>query len=454
MALGKPIKILLLTGIMSAGVMLLFGNFSHHREFEPLADSLSIPGWTSPEHTQKEALKQAIQHLEAAGYLVPLSSAITLPFEAIGDYLLIQAQVSEKAEPQTFIFDSGIKSLILDHNLADQIALEQTLSLANNAVYGLLPQINLGEATFQQIGTFAVDFSAPGQPLQCLSKNGVVGANLLRHGVWQINYRDQTVTIANDIEQLKQIAPDGDHHLAQNPIPLLLEFRQDNRPVIQLQVNETSRINALIDTGWGGSIQLRNGDFPETINDSPLLTLEGRVETLAGVQTFNQSLVELPSLTIGDLTLTDFPVLVGANDSTQLPLAIIGNDFLQHFIVTFDWVNGNLYLDQQSPASDLYPQFEGYGFQAMVQGQQLIITGLQYPSPIEQAGLHIGDQILTINGDNYGYPGEELFCEFIYRPVGERYSGPLTITIKRNGEILTFNVSPEAMVGGRRVDSP
>jgi len=78
---------------------------------------------------------------------------------------------------------------------------------------------------------------------------------------------------------------------------------------------------------------------------------------------------------------------------------------------------------------------------AGVRGRELRVTGLLTPSSFSAAGGKPGDRILTINGDDYRQIAPERFCEFVLAPVGERYTGPLSITVQRDDEVLHLEVT-------------
>lgn len=170
------------------------------------------------------------------------------------------------------------------------------------------------------------------------------------------------------------------------------------------------------------------------------------METLRGLEIFNQKMLQIPALSLGDLTLENFPVLVSYGENAQ-PHSLMGNEFLEHFIVTLDWSTHQLYLKPVSPMSDLYPKAPDYGFQAIVYDHHLLITGLYRPSAAAHAGLQIGDQILAINNDTYTHLGDEQSCTFVHLPVGDRYTGPITMTVERQGSLLTYTIAPELTFG-------
>ena len=62
--------------------------------------------------------------------------------------------------------------------------------------------------------------------------------------------------------------------------------------------------------------------------------------------------------------------------------------------------------------------------------------------PAEKAGLKVGDQILTANGENI--PALEALVQMLSRTKDQ----PLEMVVLRNGEKLTFTVKPVLDPGG------
>ncbi|HIK44311.1 MAG TPA: aspartyl protease family protein [Leptolyngbyaceae cyanobacterium M65_K2018_010] len=376
---------------------------------------------------------QGIQALEALAQLSPLAESVSLPFDYVGRHILVSTQIHDLGTTRTLIFDSGLRSTVLDQDVVPQQALATPIQVDGQSVYGLLQEVSLGGANFHNVGAFAVEFSAPGHPLYCLSDSGVIGANWMRHGIWQIDYQHHRLTVAESVADLDDVS-----NAMVIPFDLV-----DFTPVIDLQVGSHQTVKVLVDTGWDGSIHLTAEDF-RALSLGPLQeasTIEGLVETLGGLEIFNQKLLRIPALSIGSLRLENFPVLVSYGEHAQ-PYSRVGNEFLENFIVTLDWVNQRLYLKPIAPVSELYPNPPAYGFQSIVYDHRLLITGVYHPSPAAQAGLQIGDRILAIDRDRYTHFSNEHGCSFVYSPLGDRYTGPITMTVERQGSPLTYTLSP------------
>jgi hypothetical protein len=389
---------------------------------------------TSLEQAQKQIILHRVRHLERLGRLDALASPVTIPFEYVGGHILISAEIHDLDRPQTLIMDSGLRSTLLDQELGLAPTLSTPFQVDRAASYGLLDSVSLAEARFHSVGTFVTEFSAPGHPLYCLSDSGVIGANMMRHATWQINYQNRTLTVANSVQELEDVAD-----------AIAVPFTLVNlSPAIALKLGDNLPVQVLIDTGWSGGIHIAYPDFMalDAEQFKQVSTSEELTETLRGLGIMNQMVMQVPTLSLGELTLENFSTLVSYGENAQ-PYSLLGNEFLEHFIVTLDWSTHRLYLKPVSALGEIYPKAPDYGFQAVIRDRHLLIAGLQYPSPAARAGLHIGDRILAIDNDTYTTIGDQQACAFVLSPVGDRYSGPITMTVERQGRLLTYNITPE-----------
>jgi hypothetical protein len=449
MSLSWLKRICLFLGVISAGVILLVGDIPslktpQDRE-QPHDTPLPLPQHQGIERAKSRSFFEDRHQVEALGTLEPLRAPVTIPFDYKGNHILVDATVNRATPSLRFILDSGMRTLIFDRRLVAPLQFIPRLQLSDQDFYGVLSQVSLDSANFNQIGAVASHFSTEGNPLQCLSDVGVLGADLMRHGVWRIDYQHQTITLASHIGQL-QSSPLA---VGADAFALPLQF-QGHRPVVNLQIGSNPlgsdpNLQALIDTGWSGNIQLNGYDVQNYEGDpiATLATVEGQIESIQGIEHWQQTLVQIPTMHMGELTLNQFPVFL-ADEAIGSAQALIGNDFLQHFIVTLDWPNETLYLAPTTDVQHMAPTLPDYGFQAMLKDQRLIVTGLYHPSPIANAGVKIGDQILSINGDSYDDLAAESSCDLMQHPVGDRYHGPIAITIQRQHQIQTYHISPRS----------
>ena len=248
-----------------------------------------------------------------------------------------------------------------------------------------LRRLRVGPAEFRDVGAVetAIDRA---DPLWCLADAGLIGASLMRDAVWQLDYGAQRLTIAPSVEGLDHVA---------DAIRLDFEPASDvsPSPLVSLPAGE-GRLTFLVDTGSDGWLTAHPADLArigsEVAPDAPAVatlasTAGGRVATRLAWTTADVSL--------GDRQLRDLPIAT----TTVLPegQGIMGNAFLDDFVVTIDWPAGVLYLDPVAgdprpdvPVSVSPTWHDGYVVGSFVEGAP------------GTAGLALDAPILAIDGED------------------------------------------------------
>jgi hypothetical protein len=427
-------KIALVTLMASITLSIHNGVGPQRAEVNPKLESSpkATPGSLNT-HTDALEIVRTIQQLEQSAYMEVEALPTSIPFQYKGGHIILSGNVNRTDHDAYFIFDSGARTSLLDRDYFQDSQLKSKIFLDSKTSYSLLETIDFSGVTFSKLGAFVVDFITPENPLRCLSDAGLLGANAMRHGVWQIDYQTQQITPAKHINQLgNQVGT------LRFPFELV-----GDRPAIKLPIPNGPSITAIIDTGWEGGIYLSTPDFEAAKEHliRPKITFQSLTATLDGVQNVDFELATIPCLKIGEC-LVNYPVM-GDRHSDLHAYSLIGNHFLEQFQVTLDWQEQMLYLKPVALHQESVQNKVGYGFQVMPQGNQLWVTGLFSPSPAEQAGLRVGDRILAIDNVNYGYISDTRFCETILSPPKTQDPGPLTITTQRQGAVRTYTLDSD-----------
>jgi len=307
-------------------------------------------GLLQPSNPDPVDILRAIEALEQTTKLLPETLPITIPFEERGGHLLLPVQVNDSGLATQLILDSGARMTLLDANFLPETALHSAVKIDSTLSYGLLTRLMISDAVFENTGVLITNFnhqmnhqmSHQNRPIQCLSKDGFIGANTMRHGVWQIDYQNKVVTLAETIDQLEpfNLEPFNNDTIAL-PFTLL-----NHRPAINLALADGQTFSAIVDTGWEGGIYLTQADY-EHVKDSLVpagISLQSLVDTLAGSKTAYFDLAIAPCLKVGDLCLENTPIIIDRASNLQ-PQSLIGNEFLKQFRVTLDWQQNQVYLE-------------------------------------------------------------------------------------------------------------
>lgn len=330
----------------------------------------------------------------------------TVPFTTVAGHIVVDATLGGSDEVVPLILDSGAP-VILSDAIAERFGGPSAGSMQTAAIDGsvissevvLVSELRLGDAIFRDAGAVK-GFVDDDNPLSCISRNGLIGASLMKEAVWQIDYDRGEVTIAASTDGLDHI--DG---------ALQLGFSSPTTtspsPRIVLGAGDDA-LSVLIDTGSDGGLTVNPGDLEavgvEIETDGPAYD----VVAAGAAGSYDARVIYSPvdlALT-AEVTLHDYPV--ATIDSLQLRQGNVGNGFLDDFVVTIDWPNSVLYLDPISPEpGPSVPQAVSLSWD----GERVMVGSLVGGSAPAAAGLALSQPIASIDGLDVSGATRDEFCE-------------------------------------------
>ncbi|BDS11231.1 aspartyl protease family protein [Aureispira anguillae] len=243
-----------------------------------------------------------------------------------GGHIFIDVSLNDSS--YTFLFDTGYEITMIDQSLSQaldfkpikQYKTEGSSFKTQRIQYGFLSAVELDGISFQNIGIGIQDLSFIKSPFSDKRKiAGIIGTNILRKVYWQLNYNRKTIQFSDKLENLT--------------------FSSDALVCIMTPRNSTgwgyNNINVnlnniheefIFDTGFSGSFM---GNF-ELLDK--LQSNDSRIKS-------NDNFVHIDQLTFGEVRLENVPLTIKKGVKN-----LIGNKFLEAFIVTIDWKNNTLYL--------------------------------------------------------------------------------------------------------------
>ena len=92
-------------------------------------------------------------------------------------------------------------------------------------------------------------------------------------------------------------------------------------------------------------------------------------------------------------------------------ISTIGVKFLKNYIVTLDFQQSKIYFEHHplEEKEELY----SFGLTPVMDGNKLIVSGIFRPSPAQDAGIHKGDQIISVNNVDYSNISASQYCEIL-----------------------------------------
>lgn len=260
---------------------------------------------------------------------------IDMPFYYYGKYMYIDIVIQQKT--YTFLFDTGWDITHIDKSLLAEIDFSPVKKYKTTGssfedgkvLYGFLSSLAIDDVEFKKIGVGVRDLSFVKSTFPDNRKiYGIIGANMLRKAFWQIDYQNQRLKFSNKIENFP---PSTDAH----QIPMIPKDEHGwGYCRLQLQMNGVTDY-FVFDTGSYGSF---------TANHAYLKSLKIGAIPIVEVSTIREKIADKRKYKVSDIKMhtlefKDSQLLI----EKEVKL-LIGNGFLENYIVTIDWSGNKLYL--------------------------------------------------------------------------------------------------------------
>lgn len=377
-----------------------------------------------------------VARLQSKGKVDSRQFFYELDFEFRRGLIVVQVQINDTEKTYEFIFDTGAYSTTISREVAEELQLLSRASRKTGDSRGnvrdmevvLLKEVSLNGLPFQNIAAGVVDFPED-SPIQCIAKDGIIGANLIRECHWKMDFQQKKMWMTDDFDLFTEV----DEH----PPISFRHTKRNGKPYIDIQIEDYHYDDILIDMGSNGGIDLpakwlkKNSGFlpgrPSVINyDSTSVGLWGRA-----MDTTTVALID--SLRMGPHTLRRWRL-----DFNQKGNAKVGMEVLSHFDVYLDYGASEMYLVPTQPL-DQY-DLRAFGFVPdYVSPDYFIVRNIFVPSAASQSGLMLGDTITHINGQ----PPNAYFADYCnyFRWAGNLLKESDTLLVTKAGEEVLLQKS-------------
>lgn len=375
----------------------------------------------------------------------------TIDFEYINDWIVVKAKIGDSDKEYPFIFDTGAQTVLLD-SLLDDIGAENYQSFSsgtrndtsdhafNNEILSL-KSLKLGNVRFSDVGSISA-INSKWEMLNCVSPYGVIGYNLLQTMSIRIDYTNQKITLTDNVANLEN--SDEIHWVNYKPLST------QESPIVQVVINNDIKAELLFDTGLSAGVKLVSDSLFNLIGDQnsnkiiryssrPSLHIRGEKHDIeAGI------LFQASSLLIGDLLSKDLEIVV-KNGAEREYDGLLGNRYLENFIITLDYENRRIgFLGNHTKST----QRESFGLSYLAQADKIAVSSVYHGSEPDLVGIRPGDEIYSINGIVISELPAQRFCES-YR--GEHHfeapeDSTLQIGIFENDSLVTYTFTKQKLL--------
>ncbi len=294
-------------------------------------------------------------------------------------WIYINASI-DKSQPKEFLLDTGSPCILRFNERKTLSTKSKKLArLGSVKVDYTSTNLRIGRLHFKDIGFMVMDFG---------DFPSMVGVNLMSPYIWQFNFKDSSVSITDNIQNLRI---DTSNAISFKP------FSEQEIPVVQLVLNGKDTIEAFIDTGFPGFCKL-NGDvdisnFSESTAISKYNNCWDKKLKKKECSIYSDHIL-LNSFKIGHVNLKNQVVI---RDRNYIGKNLLGLAFLRKFKSTIDWNQHLLYLSQQEDFKNNSARYS-YGLDWYRWKGDVIATWINNGSSAEKNGIKTGWRIEAING--------------------------------------------------------
>jgi hypothetical protein len=308
------------------------------------------------------------------------------------------------------LFDTGAPNVISE-SLASSLKLNSKSygkisdSGGNSSKEGrklLIDSIKIGSISFMNTNALVMDLQSS-FVFDCLGFDGIIGANIMRMAKWKIDYQNQKISFTNDVVNLD---------IPEETKNIPFDTKSTYTPIITINLDGTKISNVTFDTGSNGDISVSASNFNRIQDTNKTVThAVSKGATNYGMYGKSQNdstiFARLPMVSMGDIVL-DSTIIEFKQHSN-----ILGTQFFKNYTVVLNWDTKNIVLIPQS----IYERknITDYGFKLDIRNSQLYVGSVFDDTIMRKSGIKVGDQILSINGQDVSQLSKDDACNIIIK---------------------------------------
>lgn len=263
----------------------------------------------------------------------------TIDFNYTKDLIFVEVVIEEKT--YNFIFDTGAEVTIIGEHIANDFEYKTAFSSGVNSgksskslKFIQLPKLSIASIGFENTGAAIADISHFDEFFGCKSVDGILGNNVMRKATWQIDYQNQKMTIADDIQKI---------NVAEDASVITMNAGKIRNVYFDVTVNEASS-KFTFDTGFNGKIKADNRFFNllKSSDENLIYSIDSGIvaKKLFGPVFGKTYHTMVESVDIEGVTLENQIIELSASNNY-----LVGNEFFKNYTLTIDWKNDNLFFE-------------------------------------------------------------------------------------------------------------
>jgi predicted aspartyl protease len=345
-----------------------------------------------------------------------------IPYQKIETWIMVPVTINGKV--YKFIVDTGAPLAISD-KLYKELNLQIIRQINTNDAAGenkkmryvVLPEIDLQGITF--LNTSGIVLHENSKWAECFEIDGIIGSNMLRNSIVQLDEQKNHIIITNDIKRVS----------LQNSECQKMKLSLGSNPYFKITLQKGAQKtvqNVLFDSGDGGNFfALSMHRLRDYVVD---IIAESEGFEWGAHEVFKKQkhlLLNIPEFVVNRLSFNDVIVTTTQSDHSR-----IGVKFLQYGKTTLDYKKKRFYFEpfENINTDKLYELPWGIGF--TMQNDKKVV-GIVWDKALESQ-LNVGDEVLSMNGMDLQFmnycelrqfktpsTGDELIVELKDKETGE-----------------------------------
>ena len=359
-----------------------------------------------------------------------------IDFELINNKIIIPVNI--QGEEYNFLFDTGAPNMISEEIYArvkpdtiKSIPLADINEIKEKRLIVSVDSLKIGNLKFEKIPTFVDNFNKV-LPWKCLKIDGIIGSNMLKNSIIQLDGKKKKLIITDLKEKL---------NLNEEDTEKIMLTKIQSLPYLWVELNgkESKEERILIDTGSDGFYSTSLNNYEKVFNKKEIFHQIGEDEGASSLGFMADKVTKhknykllLPSLTINN---TEFQNVISKTIKSHNSL--IGAKLLDYGVMTIDYLHKKFYFEPYAKGIINVEEPE-FGFDNTLKDGKLVI-GLVWDKDLKSK-IKYGDEILSVNGTDVN---ESMICDlFINSPFKNQDS--LTLKIKsENGKPFELKVKKD-----------
>jgi hypothetical protein len=340
------------------------------------------------------------------------SKTTQVPFTLVAELIIVPVSING-SKPLNFVFDSGAAAtVILESDNTDVLTLKSVSKLdisgageSFQSVANLVPNINVTLGEVELIEQTIIHLPISSVPFfkdkDSVFFDGIIGYDFLKRFTIKIDYENMIIKLSEQTDFAK-IETEHDKNWQQLPIDI-----EGGMSYVTVDAKLTSEketpITLMIDTGFSGTFEIAQARQDKSF--APYYPT--RTQGLNGYSTIHVSNTQ--SLSLGRYSKKNVPVLYNMSTNQDVEnSALLGNQFLKHFNIIFDYRNEQLFI-KPNQKFDQPINLDKSGLRLIPHKLGAIVNDVAKETAADNIGLKTDDIITHYNGKKITPEGFSTF---------------------------------------------